>query len=193
MVAQVATQLADSFIKWDLGARERQATETSRFLETQLAEAKKEMDAQDAKLSEFKTEHRGELPDPAFGGALTRLQSKMQTTADALNRLDGEKLLLLHSGEAETAATATGKKSERHRLMEEQTKLEERLANLRSRYSDEHPDVVQAQLELENIAKQVHSTPEETPEAGPSSTPGRARIELLTREIGRRQEEQNKS
>jgi polysaccharide chain length determinant protein (PEP-CTERM system associated) len=192
LVAQVATRLAESFIKWDLGARERQAEETSRFLENQLAQAKKELDEQEAKLSAFKMQHLGELPDQlgAYGGVLARLQSKLQANADALNRLDAEKILLLHADNSESSATGTGGTSYRRHLMQDQKRLEERLAGLRTRYSDEYPEVMQAQLEMENVRKQLQSAPQESPETAVISTPSNARLEILTREIGIRQQEQ---
>jgi polysaccharide chain length determinant protein (PEP-CTERM system associated) len=190
IVAQVATRLADSFIRWDLGARERQATETSKFLETQLAEAKREMDEQDAKLSEFKMQHLGELPDQSgTGGTLARLQSKLQVNTDALNRLDGEKLLALHSNDSGNPQPENAR-SERQQLVTDQLKLQGRLDTLRSHYSDEYPEVIQATLELENVRKQLQNAPADPPDPQAPDTLHNARLEVLSRDIAARQEEQ---
>jgi len=192
LIAQVATRLADTFIKWDLKARERQAEETSGFLETQLEQAKKDMDDQDAKVSAFKVEHLGELPNQlgAYGGALSRLQSKLQANADALNRLDAEKILLTHTDDSGSSTSGTESMAYRRRLMQEQKKVEDRLANLRTRYSDEYPEVIQAQLELDNVRKLIQSAPPVSSDPAVANTPANARLEILTREINNRQREQ---
>ncbi|MGC8793317.1 MAG: GumC family protein, partial [Bryobacteraceae bacterium] len=62
VVALVANQLANLFIEENLRAREVHALGTSEFLETQLAEARKRLEEQEARLSAYKLRHNGELP-----------------------------------------------------------------------------------------------------------------------------------
>ena len=95
-VAQVANQLASSFIEWNVKSREQQAQDTTEFLDAQLKEAKQNLEAQEARLSAFKMRHLGEMPEqqPANMQALTQLQGQFQANADALNRLEVERTLL---------------------------------------------------------------------------------------------------
>ncbi len=54
LVAQVTNELASLFIEENLKAREQQATGTTEFLENQLQETRKTLEAQEAKLKDFK-------------------------------------------------------------------------------------------------------------------------------------------
>ncbi len=63
VVAQVANQLAASFIDWNLKNREQQAQDTSDFLAGQLKDAKQNLEEQEAKVSAFKMRHLGEMPE----------------------------------------------------------------------------------------------------------------------------------
>src|SRR5882757_6935765 len=95
-VAQVANQLAASFIEWNVKNREQQAQDTTEFLDAQLKEAKQNLEQQEARLSAFKMRHLGEMPEQQSANmqALTQLQGQFQANADALNRLEVERTLL---------------------------------------------------------------------------------------------------
>src|SRR5262245_33876503 len=62
-VAQVANQLAASFIEWNLKSRAQQAADTTEFLNNQLHEAKQGLEEQEKKFSAFKMQHLGEMPE----------------------------------------------------------------------------------------------------------------------------------
>ena len=114
-VAQVANQLAASFIEWNVKSREQQSQDTTEFLDAQLKEAKQNLEQQEARLSAFKMRHLGEMPEqqPANMQALTQLQGQFQANADALNRLEVERTLLSrglespNTGEPKTAPVLT--------------------------------------------------------------------------------------
>jgi polysaccharide chain length determinant protein (PEP-CTERM system associated) len=159
MVAKVATRLADSFIEWDLATREREAAGASKFLASQLEDARSGLEAQEAKVNSFRRQHLGELPEQAGANsaALSRLQVALQANIDNLNRLEQEKILL-----ADGNTTPPPQKSapiERVRLEEQEHKLSEQLADLRSRYSDEYPDVVQTGDRLMEVRQQLAKLP----------------------------------
>src|SRR5579872_4304356 len=63
LVAQVTNELASLFIEENLKAREQQATGTTEFLQNQLLETRKALEAQEAKLKDFKLKHVGEMPE----------------------------------------------------------------------------------------------------------------------------------
>lgn len=93
VVALVTNQLAGLFIDENLRSREVQATGTSEFLGSQLAEAKKRLEEQEARMSEYKQQHSGELPEQETGllAALSQLQAQWQAATDAVARAEQNK------------------------------------------------------------------------------------------------------
>ena len=93
MVAQVANDLATQFIDENLKAREQQSTGTTEFLQNQLQETKKVLEAQEAKLKEFKLKHLGEMPEQQSANLqiLGQLQSQLQLESEALARAEQQR------------------------------------------------------------------------------------------------------
>src|SRR5260370_5388058 len=77
----------------NLKAREQQATSTTEFLQNQLQETKKVLEAQEAKLKDFKLRHVGEMPEQQSANLqiLGQLQSQLQLEGEALARLEQQK------------------------------------------------------------------------------------------------------
>ena len=171
IVAQVANRITNLFIEENLKTREVQAEGTSEFIETQLQESKKRLDELESAVSDYKLKHNGELPqqESAISGILSRLTVQLQTSRDSLERAEQSKAVLdnaLKAAEATvtvlkdplpaaagtegafvapstpTQATPSRKASE---LMEAQLDV------LRSRYSDDYPDVKRLRLEIARV------------------------------------------
>ena len=96
LVAQVANELASLFIDENLKAREQQATGTTEFLQNQLQETRKALEAQEAKLKDFKLKHLGEMPEQQAADLqiLGQLQSQLQLESDALARAEQQKSMI---------------------------------------------------------------------------------------------------
>lgn len=96
LITQVANQVANLFIEENLRTRERQAEGTADFIDSQLDEAKKSLDQMEAKLSAYKVQHNGELPQQGdlLDSTLSRLQTELQGNQDAINRAQQNKLML---------------------------------------------------------------------------------------------------
>jgi polysaccharide biosynthesis transport protein len=194
VIAQVTNQLASSFIEWNLKDREQVAVGTSEFLESQLAEAKKNLQEQEQKIGEFKLQHVGEMPDQQAANIqqLAQLQVALQANADALNRLDAERTLLMRTGDSEgrpqpTAAPPT----ERDRLEAEKRELENQLFDLRRRYTPAHPEVVDLSARLDRLNAQLQSLPPDEPQKIVPETPtDNARLQIIEREMNRLNETQ---
>src|SRR5437899_9347279 len=62
-VAKVTNTLASLFVEENLKLRERQAAGTAEFLRVQLEGTKRKLDQEERRLSEFKEQHLGELPE----------------------------------------------------------------------------------------------------------------------------------
>ena len=93
LVAQVANELATLFIDENLKAREQQATGTNDFLQSQLQDTRKALEAQEAKLKDFRLKHIGEMPEQqtATLQVLGQLQSQLQLESEALARAEQQK------------------------------------------------------------------------------------------------------
>jgi polysaccharide chain length determinant protein (PEP-CTERM system associated) len=183
LVARVVAWLADSFIQWNFAARQHQAEGASGFVSDQLDEAKKTLDEQESRLSAFKSQHLGELPEQLEpnSAALSRLQQALQANADALNRLEMERTLSVQSPGASAV-------SERTHLTEEQRKLEQEITGLRARYSDEYPDVMQARERLAEVRERLSASSPDTKAADA----GDVKMTALNREIQVTQEERRR-
>ena len=86
---QVCTAVTSMFIEENLKLRQQHSEDTTQFLSEQLAEAKANLDAQDAKLAAFKSHYMGSLPDEEqtnlniLTGLTSQLDAATQTVARA--------------------------------------------------------------------------------------------------------------
>lgn len=109
VVALVTNELGSAFIDENLSTREDQAQGTTKFLETQLDEAKRLLEEQEAKLSEFKQKYNGELPqqENSLLATNSQLQIRLQGTNDSIQRAEQNKQLI----EASIASAQTSAES----------------------------------------------------------------------------------
>lgn len=170
VVTEVANRLAGLYVAENTRARETQAEGTVAFLRNQLAEAKKSLDGQESKVAQFKQEHNGTLPqqENSLLGALSSARVELQGVQDALNRAHEAKVSLDASlSAAETSAAALvkslrpGSKTSAPAIAsfgdEPKTQseiLEEKLRNLRLRYTDDYPEVQAVKREIRQAKQQ---------------------------------------
>lgn len=181
LAASVANQLAASFIDWNLRNRAQMAEDTTRFMASQLEEAKQNLQSQEQKLSDFKMQHMGQLPDQVQANlqTLARLQASLQTNSDALNRLEQEKQLLTRLPEPTTIAPA--QMTERQRLEADLREVRSQLWDLKKKYTDSHPDVVAAAARLQQIQDQLKGLPPDPAKVKDASATA-IRIDLINKE-----------
>jgi succinoglycan biosynthesis transport protein ExoP len=198
VVAQVTNELASRFIEWNLQTRQQQAMGTTQFLSGQLQGAKRDLENQEGQVRGFKMQHLGEMPEqvPANLGTLAQLRAQQQSTNDALNRLEQERIELQRLPEmagryGRTPAPAT----ERARLEDEKMRLEGQLFELRRRYTPAHPEVVDAQARLERVNHQLRALPTSQADGARSeadNSPAGVRLEIIAREMKRLEEDQKR-
>jgi len=181
MAAKVANQLAGSFIHWNLRNREKLAEDTTKFMASQLEEARQNLQSQEEKVREFKMEHLGQMPDqvPANLQTLSRLQTVLQTNSDALNRLEQEKQMLMRL--PDPAPASPMQQTERQRVAAEVVQVKSQVWDLKKKYTDSHPDVVAAEVRLKQLQDQLKALPPDPPSAKDSSTTA-VRIDLIEKE-----------
>lgn len=168
--ALVANQLANLFIEENLRARERYASDTSSFIDQQLDDAKKSLDQQEAKVSQFKVQHSGELPEQenALIAVEGRLQAEMQSSQDAIDRAQQNKVLYQNSLSMTEASLASLERASRQAAEEVAASggagsaaaapapkasdvLKGQLQALRLHYTDDFPEVKRVKRELAEV------------------------------------------
>ncbi|MGD1092106.1 MAG: GNVR domain-containing protein [Bryobacteraceae bacterium] len=175
-IAAVVNQIGNFFIEENLKAREEQATGTSEFLKAQMDEAKKGLEEQERKLSEYKRQHPGELPqqENSILGALANLHLQLQGNQDATARAEENKVILettlsaaesslagLMSAGRQTRADGTIRTSQgaiasapNDGRPKESDQLKVKLDALRARYTDSYPEVQETLAMLERTLQE---------------------------------------
>ena len=156
--AQAVTgELTNLFIKQNLEVRQQQSETTTKFLENQLEGARDALAQQEAKVRDFKDKYLGQLPGQLQTNLqiLTGLQNQLQTEEDALSRAKQQNVYLqslLAQYRALQASPKTGDNTPvgLPAVDQELDRLNAKLADLSSHYTDRHPDVRKVK---EQIAK----------------------------------------
>jgi polysaccharide biosynthesis transport protein len=145
---QVTGELTKLFINENLEVRQQQSEDTTKFLESQLETARQTLSEQEEKIRQFKAEHVGEMPGQLASNLqiLSGYQSQLQNEEDALNAARQQHVYLQTLADQYRALqgptkTAGGTSIGLPAIDEELDKLRAQLADLSSRYTDQHPDV----------------------------------------------------
>jgi len=149
------------FIEENLRLRQANSENTTQFLVNQLAEAKANLDEQDAKLAAFKSHYLGSLPDQEQMNLnlLGNQSSQLDAATQALARAQQDKFLaesMLTQQIAAWQATQTGRSPET--LEQQLAAMQTQLATLQSRYTDDYPDVIKAKNDIAALKKQIASS-----------------------------------
>ncbi len=175
---QICTELTSMFISEKLHQDEQTVKGTTDFLTNQVAEAKRELDDQDAKLAEFKSKNLGALPDDTQANlqVLASLNAQLVSVTDQINRAQQNRVYeqsLLSEQESEwKAAQANNENSDTVAIMKDQlTKMKDQLAVDQGRYTDDYPDVVKLKKDIAELQKQIdaQSATSAAPAAAPKS------------------------
>ena len=161
----VCSTVTSMFLEENLRFRLSKASQTTGFLTSQLEGAKAALDEQDAKLAAFQRAHLGALPDDqelnlnVLGGLATQLEAVTQ----ALARAQQDKTLTeasLAEQRGAWQATLEGRNPETY---EQKIKaLEAQLAALRSKYTDDYPDVARIKRDIADLRKMAEESAQAT-------------------------------
>jgi protein tyrosine kinase modulator len=153
-VADVANTLASFYIDENASIRARQATSTAEFLRVQLDATKRRLDEQERHVSEFKRRYLGELPQQmeANLAALERFQMQLRMNADSQARAEERRRFLASQLDEASAMTGAGTPEVAPARL---ARLRQELTELRSKYSDKYPDVVQTEAEIARITREM--------------------------------------
>ena len=221
LVAQVTNQLASLFIEENLKAREQQASGTTEFLQHELQESRKTLEAQEDKLRNFKLKHIGEMPEQqsATLQIAGQLQSQLQLEGDALGRAEQQKSYIQSMMTQSAPVVDLDPIEEAPRAANDKAPItpkptgnnsKAKLAALLARYTEKHPDVVKLKKQMqEEEAKSPVSVAEVPPPSTATVAPAQplrrvpppqvsynpvlqSQLKALDGEITKRKEEQQR-
>jgi polysaccharide chain length determinant protein (PEP-CTERM system associated) len=149
LAQQVNTELASLFVGENERTDRTLSEDTTTFLENQLADARAKMEEQEAAVAAFKTKHSGDLPGQLESNVqiLAGLQGQLQNTQHALDVSKQQRIYLesmLQQFQSASASLGGGDSTmtEPQTLDKQLLDMHLRLEDLRSRYTDDYPDVL---------------------------------------------------
>jgi polysaccharide biosynthesis transport protein len=163
-VQQVAGELASLYLAENLATRERQSQGTTDFMEEEMKAVQAHLAESEAKLSAYKLRNVNALPE------LTQMnqQTVEQVERDILmltEQLRGMKERESNLKSQLEAISPDAASQDKTRLSE----LRLRLGEMKTRYTDEHPDVIKAKSELAELIKQLRSSGRDTADNKPDN------------------------
>jgi uncharacterized protein involved in exopolysaccharide biosynthesis len=158
----VTDKLANLYVEEDAKRKQRVVSATTDFLELELERLKANIDLQEKKISEFKKKHLRELPSDVNinNQTVSRLERELDVANMELRSLKEKKLYLeseLATTEPLSPIVVEGDKiatNPNQRLKE----LNIQLTQLKSVYSDKHPDIKKLNREISELESQVQSS-----------------------------------
>jgi succinoglycan biosynthesis transport protein ExoP len=155
LARDVTNRITSLFIEEFRRSKQNQFEGAAEFLDEELDEARRQLDAKEEALRKYKERNLGRLPEQleATLSTLQRLQQESQSLDLNVEAAEARLERATSRGGADRAAPApeTGPS--------EVEQLEQQLAQLRLRYTDEHPDVQALRARLQGLRRTPASTP----------------------------------
>jgi polysaccharide chain length determinant protein (PEP-CTERM system associated) len=170
---QVCGEITSLFVSENLSAREQSAEGTADFLKQQLADSKRNLDEQDAKLAAFQRKYLGKLPEQASSNAntLQALTTQLDAATQSLSRIQQNVTFLeamISQQSQETQATEPSPAITVDERRKELKSLVAQKQELQALYTPDHPDVVAISRKISDMEAEIARIPAD-------STPGTAR------------------
>lgn len=181
-VPRVANALAALFIERNASIRERQTTGTVDLLSAQLEEVKRKLAEQERSISEFKIRHSGELPEHRDANleAVRRLSEQLRLNFEMQLRLMEQQEELSRPVASPSSADPAVPADE---ISVPLSRLRSELAVLRTRFTDEHPDVIRLQAQIADLETQRVEAPSTAPARRPEERQLSGRLKRVEAEM----------
>lgn len=161
--AEVANEIVGLIQGEAVRLRTEQARLTTGFLRRELERNERELREQERLITEFKSRHRGALPDELDSNLakLERLQQQRQSLALQIAEASTRVTMISTAGGIETPVTPDS------RLL----LLRAELAKERSAKTEAHPDVVSLVRQIERLESLIAASPPDPATGQPTGTP----------------------
>ena len=168
---QVCGEITSLFVSENLNAREQSAEGTTDFLKQQLADSKRNLDEQDAKLAVFQQKYFGKLPEqePSNTNTLQALTTQLDAVTQSLGRMQENETFLqamisqqtheLQGLEPGSGISADERQKELKTLIAQKQELE-------ALYTPDHPDLLAISRRIADLRAEIaHASAEPAPKA----------------------------
>lgn len=164
VVQRVANDLASLYLEENLSVRTRQSQGTTNFMEDEMKSVQSQMADTDSKIAIYKQKNVNTLPELAqvnlssFDSTereVVGLNYQLRTLQERESSIESQLVAI-----PTDAAT-----QDKARLSE----LRVRLVELKSRFTDEHPDVIKTRSELAELMKQLRASGQDTADNKPDN------------------------
>ena len=171
----VCMEITSMFVNQNLKARSEDAEGTTQFLKGQLADAKRSLDEQDAKLAKFQQEYSGKLPgqeEPNMN-MLASLNTQLEASTQQLARMEQDKsyeeaMLAQQSRDVQNPEQGRAAPATQNAEMQQLLKDE---ADLSTRYTDDYPDLKAVRSRIKELRQQMAQAPPPTPATPSAASP----------------------
>ncbi len=192
---QVCTEITSLFINENLRSRSDSAEGTVDFLKSQLSDAKRNLDEQDARLAAFQEKYIGRLPgeEATNSNMLSSLNTQLESANQALARMQQDKtfaesMLAQQLGTQSMAnpTSAVPMTPVNSAAMDELLTLQAQRTELLTHYTADYPDVTAVDRHIAELRRQIARTiPARTSGSAPvvSSRPDSAGIQQLRAQV----------
>ncbi len=157
---QVCSEILSMFLSENLKVRQQHAAGTTQFLADQLAESKRNLDAQEGKLAEFKRKYFGQLPSDEQRNLelLNSTRARLETANQELSQAQQQKVVLESTLSQQLASKRSSPSGSTRSDMQTQIASQQALlSSLQARYTDQHPDVIKAKSQLAAMQAQMRA------------------------------------
>jgi len=176
----VNSELVSLFINENVKAQRQLSENTTAFLQSELGDARAKMEEQEAKVSLFKASHAGNLPGQLQSNVqiLAGLQAQLASIQHALDTSKQQKIylesLLQQYQSAQASLGGNSNVLSTQALDKELQDLRVQVQGLRTRYTNDHPDIIALEDKIaktEALRKQAAAEIASHPASGKTSKP----------------------
>jgi polysaccharide chain length determinant protein (PEP-CTERM system associated) len=167
---RVTERLVGMFKDENMQDREVLAAQTTEFLQTQLADAKRKLQEQEAKLAAYRSAHAGELPAQVDSNlqVMQGLQQSLQALVEATNRdidrrITIDQLLADANVQPVSAPVADNSDLPRGTAAEQLAAARASLAQTQLRLKADHPDVKRMQRAVADLEQKAEAEAQDQP------------------------------
>jgi polysaccharide chain length determinant protein (PEP-CTERM system associated) len=154
-VAQEVVGALTTFIDTNLRARDTQSFDTTKFLENQLADARKQLDETEQHLRDYKMQYLGELPEQEQSNLqiLSGLEAQLNAASAELDRLQQDKTYLESMQAGYRSLSLASGISPQPGIAKPGAlpELRAKLADLQAKYTDRYPEVIRTKAEIARL------------------------------------------
>ncbi len=147
-IQQVASILTTLFLEENLRARVQQTQETATFLEAEMKKVKNSLDSLEDRIAVFKKKNINTLPELLQ----TNIQNLSNTERSIQMLQEQVRSQKEREGYLQTQLVSMAPLEENKKRLDE---LRIQLLQLKSRFTDEYPDVIKAKAEIAHLERQM--------------------------------------